>query len=157
MLVFSGITCLPIFVRIGRVHQKVTWVDTHLYSACMVFLSHQLLSLSLSLREHLVLISIQERKWIEIHFTSNSRSGTLVREIVPHWQNHNCLTVTKIWSWASDGAWHQDWLAECPLVIMWLWLWVVASEWVSGGSGRESSLCGGGFECLHCSSTCSSR
>jgi hypothetical protein len=48
----------------------------------------------------------------------------LVREGAPHRQNRNCLTVTNIWSWAPDGAWHQDWLAEWPSVVMWLWLWL---------------------------------
>jgi hypothetical protein len=39
-------------------------------------------STSLSLRDHLVLIIIQERKWKETQVTSNNQSGTLVR--VPH-------------------------------------------------------------------------
>jgi hypothetical protein len=42
----------------------------------------------------------------------------LVREGAPRRQNYNCLTVTKIWSWAPDGAWHQDW----PSVVIWFWL-----------------------------------
>jgi hypothetical protein len=49
----------------------------------------------------------------------------LVREGAPHRQNRNCLTVTKIWSWAPEPPewpWHQDWLAGLPSVVMWLWL-----------------------------------
>jgi hypothetical protein len=41
---------------------------------------------------------------------------------VPHRQNFKCLTVTKIGSRAPDGAWHQDWLANWPSVVMRLWL-----------------------------------
>jgi hypothetical protein len=32
------------------------------------------------------------------------QSRPLVREGAPHRQNRNCLTVTKIWSWAPDGC-----------------------------------------------------
>jgi hypothetical protein len=32
----------------------------------------------------------------------------LVKEGASHRQNRKCLTVTKIWSWAPDGASHQD-------------------------------------------------
>jgi hypothetical protein len=35
----------------------------------------------------------------------------LVREDAPHQQTRNCLTVLKIWSWAPDGARHEDRLA----------------------------------------------
>jgi hypothetical protein len=31
-----------------------------------------------------------------------------VREGAPRQQTRNCLTVSEIWSWARDGAWHQD-------------------------------------------------
>jgi hypothetical protein len=51
----------------------------------------------------------------------------LVREGTPQWQNRKCLTVTEISSWAPGGAWHQGWLADWPLVIMWLWLEVSQS------------------------------
>jgi hypothetical protein len=37
-------------------------------------------------------------------------------ERAPDWQNRKCLTVRNIWSWAPDGAWHQDW----PSVATWL-------------------------------------
>jgi hypothetical protein len=47
----------------------------------------------------------------------------LVRKGAPRWQNWNCMTVTNIWSWAPDGAGHQDLLANWSLVVMWLWLW----------------------------------
>jgi hypothetical protein len=36
----------------------------------------------------------------------------LVREGALHRKNHNCLTVTKIWSWAQDEARHQDELTD---------------------------------------------
>jgi hypothetical protein len=38
--------------------------------------------------------------------SSNCKRQThpLVREGAPHQQTRNCLTVTKIWSWASDGG-----------------------------------------------------
>jgi hypothetical protein len=42
---------------------------------------------------------------------------TDVREGARHRQNRNNLTVTKIWSWAPDGVWHQDWLAGRPSVV----------------------------------------
>jgi hypothetical protein len=37
-------------------------------------------------------------------------------------QTHSCLTVTKPLSWASDGAWHQERLADWPSVVTWLCL-----------------------------------
>jgi hypothetical protein len=40
----------------------------------------------------------------------------------PHRQNRNCLTVTKLWSWAPDGARHQDGLIDWQSVVTWLWL-----------------------------------
>jgi hypothetical protein len=49
---------------------------------------------------------------------------SLIREGAPHRKISNSLTVTKILSWASEGAWHQYW----PSVLMWLRLrsWRVA-------------------------------
>jgi hypothetical protein len=37
-------------------------------------------------------------------------------------QDRNCQTVTKIWSWASDGARHQDRRTDWPSVVKWLGL-----------------------------------
>jgi hypothetical protein len=42
----------------------------------------------------------------------------------PKKQDRNCQTVINIWSWASDGARHQDLLTEWPSVAMWFWLWL---------------------------------
>jgi hypothetical protein len=36
----------------------------------------------------------------------------LVREGAPPKQDHNCQTEKNIWSWAPDGARHQDWLTD---------------------------------------------
>jgi hypothetical protein len=35
-----------------------------------------------------------------------------VREGASHRRNHNCIRVTKIWSWAQDGARNQDRLTD---------------------------------------------
>jgi hypothetical protein len=43
-------------------------------------------------------------------------------EVAPDRQNSNCQTVTNIWSWAPDGARHQDWLPDWPSVVTGLWL-----------------------------------
>jgi hypothetical protein len=59
------------------------------------------------------------------------QTSPLVREGVPHWQKCKYLTVTKIWSWAPEGAGHQDWLANWPSVVMRLWvtkIWSWAPE-----------------------------
>jgi hypothetical protein len=49
----------------------------------------------------------------------------LVREGAPQKQDRNCQTVIiNIWSWAPDGARHQDLLTDWPSVAMWLWLWL---------------------------------
>jgi hypothetical protein len=40
-------------------------------------------------------------------------------------QDSNCQTVTNIWSWAPDGARHQERQTERPSVAMWLWLWLI--------------------------------
>jgi hypothetical protein len=42
----------------------------------------------------------------------------------PHQQNSNSLTVTEVWSWVPDEAWHKDWVADWSSVITWLWLWL---------------------------------
>jgi hypothetical protein len=44
-------------------------------------------------------------------------------EGAPDWQTSDCQTATNIWSWAPDGARHQDWLTGWPSVVTWLWLW----------------------------------
>jgi hypothetical protein len=46
----------------------------------------------------------------------------LVREGAPQKQDRNCQTLINIWSWAPDGARHQDLLTDWPSVAMWLWL-----------------------------------
>jgi hypothetical protein len=46
-------------------------------------------------------------------------------ERAPDWQTRNCLTVRNIWSWAPDGARHQDWLTGWPSVVTRLWLWLL--------------------------------
>jgi hypothetical protein len=48
----------------------------------------------------------------------------LVREGTPQKQDRNCQTIINIWSWAPDGARHQDLLTDWPSVAMWLWLWL---------------------------------
>jgi hypothetical protein len=40
-------------------------------------------------------------------------------------QDRNCQTIIiNIWSWAPDGARHQDSLIDWPSVAMWPWLWL---------------------------------
>jgi hypothetical protein len=53
----------------------------------------------------------------------------LVREAAPQKQDRNCQTVINIWSWAPDGARHQDLLIDWPSVVMWLSLrlWQLSS------------------------------
>jgi hypothetical protein len=46
----------------------------------------------------------------------------LVREGAPQKQDCNCQTLINIWSWAPDGARHQDLLIDWLSVAMWLWL-----------------------------------
>jgi hypothetical protein len=46
----------------------------------------------------------------------------------PEKQDHNCQSVISIWSWAQDGARHQDLLIDWPSVAIWLWLWLW--QWV---------------------------
>jgi hypothetical protein len=48
----------------------------------------------------------------------------LVREGAPENQDRICQRVINIWSWAPDGAPHQDLLIHWPSVAMWLWLWL---------------------------------
>jgi hypothetical protein len=42
----------------------------------------------------------------------------------PKGEESNCQIVTNIWSWATDGARHQDRQTDWPSVAMWLWLWL---------------------------------
>jgi hypothetical protein len=46
-------------------------------------------------------------------------------------ENCYCRTGTKIRSWAPDGAWHQDWLANWSSVVTWLrfWLFKESKKW----------------------------
>jgi hypothetical protein len=37
-----------------------------------------------------------------------------------HWQNSKCQTVINIWSWAPDGAQHQNGLTDRRSVVTWL-------------------------------------
>jgi hypothetical protein len=41
----------------------------------------------------------------------------------PQKHDRNCQRVINIWTWAPDGARHQDLLIDWPSVTMWLWLW----------------------------------
>jgi hypothetical protein len=51
-------------------------------------------------------------------------------ERAPHKkQDRNCQTVINIWSWAPDGARHQDLLTDWPSVAMWLRLWLEPRRW----------------------------
>jgi hypothetical protein len=49
------------------------------------------------------------------------QTRTLAREGAPQKQDHNCQRIINIWSWAPDGAHHQDLLIDWPSVAMWLW------------------------------------
>jgi hypothetical protein len=56
----------------------------------------------------------------------------LVRKGAPQKQDRNCQTVINMWSWALDGARHQDlltdWLTDWLTVAVWLWLWLWQSR-----------------------------
>jgi hypothetical protein len=55
----------------------------------------------------------------------------LPSERMPHRkQDRNCQTKINIWSWAPDGARHQDLLTDWPSVTMWLWLWLLEAVFV---------------------------
>jgi hypothetical protein len=58
--------------------------------------------------------------------SSNCKRQTrhLVRDGAPIQQARNCLTVTKIWSWAPDRCLTLDRLADWPSAVTWLWLWL---------------------------------
>jgi hypothetical protein len=81
-----------------------------------------------------------------VRIRSNCKPQThpLVREGTPHRQTRNCLTLTKIWSWTSGEAWHQDRLAYWLSVVTTLTLTVTFGspdcEWVC----RQSILISGG-------------
>jgi hypothetical protein len=65
----------------------------------------------------------------------------LVREGAQQKQDRNWQTITNIWSWAPDGARHQDLLIDRPSVAMWLLLWLDFEYRIYP--------CGGGVEYLH--------
>jgi hypothetical protein len=52
----------------------------------------------------------------------------LVREGAPQKQDRNCQREIIIWTWAPDGARHQDLLLDSPSVAMWIWLWRTISR-----------------------------
>jgi hypothetical protein len=62
------------------------------------------------------------------------KSNPLVREGVPQKPDHNCRAVINIWSWAPDGAWHQDllidWLSDRPTVSHNVTLTLLQFSWV---------------------------
>jgi hypothetical protein len=50
---------------------------------------------------------------VTIDITANKRqTRPLLRQSTPHGQDQDSLTVTNIWSWVPDGAWHQDGLTD---------------------------------------------
>jgi hypothetical protein len=57
----------------------------------------------------------------------------------PRKQDRNCQRVITIWSWAADGARHQDLLIDRSSVAIWLWLlvWLWLTERVTVKYGRE--------------------
>jgi hypothetical protein len=71
--------------------------------------------------------------------TCKRQTRPLARESAPHEKTRNCLTVTKIWSWAPDGCFiprHTGWLTvgrNITLTLTWL----------------ERHPCEGGVEYLH--------
>jgi hypothetical protein len=78
--------------------------------------------------------------WTTDYDCGKWQTRPLFREMVPHRQNRNFLTVTKICSWASNGAWNQDWLADWPAVVAWLWLWLERDGCVGVSSQRWQSV-----------------
>jgi hypothetical protein len=55
--------------------------------------------------------------------TNTRLTRPLVRGGARHWQNSKCQTEINIWSWAPDGARHQDGLTDWSSVVKWLWLY----------------------------------
>jgi hypothetical protein len=51
---------------------------------------------------------------------TKDRPPLLVTEGTLQKQDRNCQRVINIWSWAPDGAWHQDLLIDWLSVAMWL-------------------------------------
>jgi hypothetical protein len=56
--------------------------------------------------------------------TDKWQTRPLVREGAPYGQDCNFQWKINIWSWAPDGAWHQDRQTDWLSVEMWLWLWM---------------------------------
>jgi hypothetical protein len=50
--------------------------------------------------------------------THKRQTRPFVREGAPQKQDRNCKTIINIWSWAPDGARHQDLLIDGPSVAM---------------------------------------
>jgi hypothetical protein len=59
------------------------------------------------------------RKW---------QTRPLVREGAPYGQNCNFQWKINIWSWAPDGARHQDRQTDWLSVAKWLWLWLTGQD-----------------------------
>jgi hypothetical protein len=62
----------------------------------------------------------------------------LVRDRTPQKQDRNCKRAINIWSWAPDGARHQDLLIDWPSVAMWLWLLSYPPTRVEAGSNTST-------------------
>jgi hypothetical protein len=61
--------------------------------------------------------------WLrQVTMTDKWQTRPLVREGAPHGQDGNFQEWINIWSWAPDGARHQDRQADWLSVAMWLWL-----------------------------------
>jgi hypothetical protein len=61
----------------------------------------------------------------------------LSSEKAPDWQNRNCQTVRIVWSWAPDGARHQDGLTDWPSVVTELWLDTSGHGYTRNGATSE--------------------
>jgi hypothetical protein len=86
--------------------------------------------------------------------TDKWQTRPLVREVAPYGQDCNFQWKINIWSWAPDGARHQDRLTDWLSVAKWLWLWhavltkgalVSEPQWYTnyltwGGRGKDAII-----------------
>jgi hypothetical protein len=56
-----------------------------------------------------IILKLMKQNWhVLLTMAATNENRPLVREDAQHRKKRNCLTITKIWSWSPEGAWHQD-------------------------------------------------
>jgi hypothetical protein len=118
-------------------HQVMAPTDTHATIEVLLEAVFSVQSVpSLYNEDYLPMSQIWESKvWSRVPRDSDPRKTTLARassiykrqtrpldrEGALQKQDYNCQRVINIWSWAPDGARHQDLLIDWPSVAMWLY------------------------------------